>query len=724
MFKPHLFNAKALLTLLLLTLGIQTEANNGPFSGINLTSCLNKLENVEGGWCEIKLLGESPSISSVWPKNLDRKTRMITGPSSILIAWNGAAFDKNNEIFYFTGGGHADYGGNEVYQFDLNTGEWKRLTNPSPLNRLFLLTPNNKEGNKKYCWAPDTLTVPASTHSYDGIQFSHKTNTIFLVVHGPANGSCFIDKASKYNNNSEIVLRKDQTKGIYEFNPSLNKINNGLEPLTWRRLESPSFDFTYPRTVELTDGNMLLGGRANLYEFDPVTGKTGSKFLSEPDYGNGVVERHPSGKLLLTSYKTMRLVDLKTKRVSKITMPASHGQSVAINDRGQLTLWNGLNQIFTLDINQPNPNWMLHDWGEFGPQLGDRKVYTKWQYLKRHNVFVGISTHKTGVWVYKHPNNKSGVVFSNTKVQDLINNAKAGSIIKLPPGNYSTGLIINKSLSVDMKDVNLYGIARGRAIVNVNCDNCTVNINNFTSYSRKAGCIYGNCAAIKAEGDNFNLTVNNAQISGSVMGILTDNRGGSLNIQNSTIENTGLDDQSSTLGHGVYAGSIRELIIINSTIRNSNSNGHILKSRAQKTTLKNSKLLGEKGFHSRTIDFPCGGTLFITNSVLQHSPNTDNSDLISVGTEPQHCKTLGPSNVTITNSDIIFDRDHSLDERANNYGPNALFNWRAPIGKIKIENNRIVNLESWYYRSSDKNKIIPSQSKKNTMCKTRNKCDL
>ncbi len=42
---------------------------------------------------------------------------------------NGAAFDEESLFFYFMGGGHTDYGGNEVYEFDLKTGRWARLPN-------------------------------------------------------------------------------------------------------------------------------------------------------------------------------------------------------------------------------------------------------------------------------------------------------------------------------------------------------------------------------------------------------------------------------------------------------------------------------------------------------------------------------------------------------------------------------------------------------------------
>ncbi len=46
-----------------------------------------------------------------------------TGSKSVLNAWNGAAFDGYR--WWFTGGGHKDYGGNEVYEFDFTKLAWE-----------------------------------------------------------------------------------------------------------------------------------------------------------------------------------------------------------------------------------------------------------------------------------------------------------------------------------------------------------------------------------------------------------------------------------------------------------------------------------------------------------------------------------------------------------------------------------------------------------------------
>lgn len=61
----------------------------------------------------------------------------------IIKAWGGGAFDVKGERLLVHGGGHGDYGGNEVYALDLQvindavgTNPWTKLSSPSPLSAL------------------------------------------------------------------------------------------------------------------------------------------------------------------------------------------------------------------------------------------------------------------------------------------------------------------------------------------------------------------------------------------------------------------------------------------------------------------------------------------------------------------------------------------------------------------------------------------------------------
>jgi len=697
--------------------------------GTNLDDCVERLQRLGGGWCEIRLPGEHPSISAVWPQNLDRKTRFIVGPKAILGAWGGAAFDEENKLLYFTGGGHADYGGNEVYEFDLKTGQWTRLTDPSPLDFLVLHRPASEKRPARYCWVPDLRQVPGAAHSYDALQFSRATRTIFYARGGIGVGACFNDTEREVQPDDPRLFTGEMAEvGAYEFNPSRTEMRNGLAPLTWRRLftiDTRATRIKRPRSVELPDGSLLIGGHFTLYRFDPKTGRLGERAETLAAMGDGPAVYHPDG-YVISLLNSLTVHDVSTGIVQTLSVPGLHGKGLAADARGRLVTWNGAGLVMTLDFRAGERTWRLFDWGDQGPpNVGGRGVYSKWQYIEDQDVFVGLASHTTGVWVYKHPDGMEGIEISNLNIQQVVDQAKPGSIVTIPAGVYGQGLFIGKSLTVNAKDAHLWGIAEKKGIVNVKCDNCSVVLEDFHGEGRKAGCLEGNCAGIKAEGVNFDLTVKRAHIDNTVMGILTDNRGGRLVIEDSLIENTGLDDSTKTLGHSIYAGKINSLVVRRSTIRNTNGDGHILKSRAEDTEIEDVRLLGEQGFHSRAIDFSCGGALRVTNSVIQHGENTDNPDMIAVGTERRSCGEIRPSEVSITNSWIIIDRDRSADERARKYGPNFLFRWRAPMASLELRGNHFVNLDRWSTTDAEKGEIaIPDYSSQNVICDDRGDCGL
>ncbi len=686
--------------------------------GVNLADCRAKLDRQGGGWCEIRVPGPHPSISSVWPRNLVARTRMVVGPRAILTAWNGAAFDKQNLLFYFMGGGHADYGGNEVYEFDLKTGQWARLTDPSPLTHLFRFRDKKPAKAARYCWSPDMRRVPGAAHSYDGVQFSRQTGTIFLLMMGAANGSCFDDKEEKFDGDPLVLFGRGRGVGMFEFNPARRETRNGLAPLTWRRLAQPDrFRLRYPRSLEQPDGTMMVGSRTSLYAFDPSSGTVGKRLWRQSDLGDGVAEYHPSGLVLSLHRKALLVRSLRSGALERIPAPAFHSKSLAVDRRGMVVSWDGRHRILTIDPRARDRAWRFYDWSGAGPPTGNRRVYSKWQYVATHGVFVGLSTQTTGVWVYKHPASMPGEALATIDPQSLIKAARPGSVVTIPPGLYGQGLLINKSLTVRLKDVRLRGVVRNKAIISVKCKGCTVVIEDFHGDGREAGCLGGNCAGIKAEGADFRLTVRRARIDNTVMGILTDNRGGRLVVEDTLIENTGLKDRSRTLGHGLYAGKIDALVVRRTTIRNVNSAGHLLKSRAETTILESVRLLGERGFHSRAIDLPCGGTLRMTNSVIQHGENSDNADVIALGTEPKHCA-VHPARVSITKSWIVIDR-------AMRTGRNILFRWRAPLSALELEDNHIVNHGRWSSRNAARGDIeIADHSRRNKICRDRAACGL
>jgi len=81
------------------------------------------------------------------------------GPEMIMTGWSGGAYDSKRDRLIVWGGGHADYSGNEIYVFDVNTLVWQRLTNPSA----------DVGGNEISGYYPDGQ--PRSRHTYADLQY-------------------------------------------------------------------------------------------------------------------------------------------------------------------------------------------------------------------------------------------------------------------------------------------------------------------------------------------------------------------------------------------------------------------------------------------------------------------------------------------------------------------------------------------------------------------------
>ena len=706
-----------------------------PLEDNSISGCVTQLSKQQHGWCEVIRSKDHPSISSVWLPRKDKKVWMHSGPRSVLTTWNSAAFDATRNIMYFTGGGHANYGGNEVYQFDLSNSRWTRLTSPSPLEYLFVGRDYNKKGFKarKLCWAPTNRHVPPSAHTYDGLQFSKKTQTIFYFAMDAANGACFNDDKDEYRDSPLIQNKtRQQFAGWFEFNPDLKESRNGLEPLTWRKifnykqLIKMGIERGYPVTAELPNNDIVFGSRHKTVVYDPSTPTLSQvkPYTKQGSSGDGTFMYDKTRDYVwFINRNNLTAFDRTSgKKVKSLNANVPHGKSIAFNQEGHVVTWDGNSTILSINPDDKKPEWQRTYWGENGPMNSFGRVFGKWVYLAEEGLFAGISNDKTGFWLYKHGTNLKSATISNLDPQQLIDNAPAGSDLKIPEGTYGKGLFINKSLNIDLTGVSLLGVVKSKGIINTHCNDCTINIYNFSGNGNFADCLSNNCAGVKVEGKNFNVGIHDSHINNTVMGVLTDNRGGKLLIENTLIENTGLNDKSKQLGHSVYAGRIDELIFRNSTVRNTSGNGHLLKSRAPKTIIENSNLLGLNALHSRSIDFPCGGLLKVKNSTIVHGKNSDNNDVISVGTEKRACKgVIHPSRVVLAYNWIIIERTRADDERGKERGKTRLFTWKAPFNGLIAKENYIIEKTGDFNfdntgdidELSSSNKIYRSRAKAN-----------
>jgi Fibronectin type III domain len=95
-----------------------------------------------------------------------------TGPSSKIIAWNGATLKRQGSVYLIgAAGGHADYAGNEVDALQLNTEtpRWVQLHPPSPANQLI---------NQSQFYLD---LKPSATHTYYATQFIEARNRMLIM---------------------------------------------------------------------------------------------------------------------------------------------------------------------------------------------------------------------------------------------------------------------------------------------------------------------------------------------------------------------------------------------------------------------------------------------------------------------------------------------------------------------------------------------------------------
>lgn len=92
----------------------------------------------------------------------------MMGCAAVTEAWGGGAYAPDQRLMLVWGGGHNDYWGNEIYAFDLRTGRWTRLTDPSP-------------GDVVKGGGADPLPdgKPNSRHTYSGLAYLEHVKRLF-----------------------------------------------------------------------------------------------------------------------------------------------------------------------------------------------------------------------------------------------------------------------------------------------------------------------------------------------------------------------------------------------------------------------------------------------------------------------------------------------------------------------------------------------------------------
>ena len=173
----------------------------------------------------------------------------------------------------------------------------------------------------------------------------------------------------------------------------------------------------------------------------------------------------------------------------------------------------------------------------------------------------------------------------------------------------------------------------------------------FQGFRRQDG--YGKYAAIRLGPSVFNRPLNNSiviedcEMSGCDDGILGGGPG-----QKVLLRRCHFHDNGNGTGrcHNLYVGEVDELVADN-LLPTGRTIGHLLKSRAAATTIRDRRLLRAAGTESACLDVPNAGVLAIDGLVCEKSPGSDASWIIHYSGESQEIH--NPSAVKIRHLTLV-----------------------------------------------------------------------
>jgi hypothetical protein len=306
---------------------------------------------------------------------------IIRDSKSVLTSWNSMTRGNGGD-WYAWGGGHNNYGGNEVYHLDLETLAWDRIAPPHALE-IELFNPN-------HVWLP--RDTPGAIETYDLTAFLPNCGTegcllipsswgVFPRYHPPGIGKYWLfDVAAR-----QWIAREghEYRRGSLEGTPDGGAI--GLD----------GYNISMYHTILYDDqGNETYCDNVLYAE----TGTRALMLFSDPDTGMiYAAARHGVFRVNLAGCNTTL-----TPLTGAPTGPDTFYHVGAAVADGVAYFWWGTRTVVEFDIstygytyNTPSsgPNAVL------GKDGLDR-ILGKWTYWPPAGVFIGIHDH-TGVLAYK-----------------------------------------------------------------------------------------------------------------------------------------------------------------------------------------------------------------------------------------------------------------------------------------------------------------------------------
>lgn len=351
-----------------------------------------------GEWYEVP----NSSLADVAPKPTPGGGTSRT--AAIMEAWSGGAYDTKRDRLIIWGGGHADYGGNEIYVFDISKLRWKRLTDPSPTT-LYCGPLNEKAGQTDVRWNGDG--TPVSRHTYDGIQYIPS-----------------IDRFWAQGGSTWCLGPSDELTWTFNF-----------ESLQWeRKSDAPMRVGTPVSAYDPVTGHIFHHGQVALLEYDPIADTWQTRSRSNWQNGGNTAEIYPvRRRFVVVGNGEVFYYDISQESLLPRQKIVTSGDSEIVNCNApglvyhppsdKFVAWCGAAEVidretkklvpstiganvYTLDID--TLVWTKHEPGGVVKPPSQLKpvphgTFGRWQYIPSKDVFIGVNSVNTNVYFYRLP---------------------------------------------------------------------------------------------------------------------------------------------------------------------------------------------------------------------------------------------------------------------------------------------------------------------------------
>ena len=591
-------------------------------------------------------------MDAVFPRP-ESTTWGVMGPQAVVIAWGGAAYDTQRNAFVFNGGGHTDYGGNEVYAFFLESRRWERVTQPSRMRKL--------DGGQYRT----TDGTPVSAHTYDGLEYLPNVDRIFR------------------NGGAEWQDGHNHDTAAWLFD---------LGRRSWERKSSGGGGYV-ASAYDPVRGTVYVVSNTAVHEYDPKRDTWSRRVAGQPDFQLRVAALDPLNRVLVTDSYRPGVIVYKVEPAGTVgvrSFEATQGATewgkkmLALEYdplRKVLVAWAGGRETAYLDAKSMTWRRFANSQSADAPVKArdadypaSGAIYGRWRYVPKYDLFIGYNNPRRNVWVWKPAALSAGDASAPAPeptpvVKPLLEGLRGGQTVSIPPGTYKEAAVISASnVVIRAQGVRLEGVAaEDKAALVIRGDNVVVEGLECVGIRVEDG--NGACVRLEAK----NLTLRNVKFRDSQSGLLSWNQdSGTVLVEGSVFERLGR-------AHGIYIGrGPTHLIVRRSSFLSSTNEGHEIKSRAARNTIERNIIASLDGVDSRLIDLPEGGVNLIRGNVLEQGPASSNQDVIGIGLEGQ--RFLHRENSTLIEGNTII-----MERR----GANVLLHERY-VTPGRIRQNRVI----------------------------------